>query len=160
MSQSSPKISPKKAPRRRGLTSSLKIAQKGAPRERDGAAMRSTGDDPSAEFLGFWRLRHANTERQRLWDPEDKISLEFRGLELGGEAGEALNAVKKIARERLGIAGSRATLEQLAEELADVVICADLIGLTVGIDLAKAVREKFNKRSKEMGFDVLIGGAS
>lgn len=39
MSESaSPKISPKKAPRRGGLSSSLKIAQKGATRERDGAA--------------------------------------------------------------------------------------------------------------------------
>jgi hypothetical protein len=30
----------------------------------------------------------------------------------------------------LGIAGSTATLEQLADELADVLICVDLVAMT------------------------------
>jgi NTP pyrophosphatase (non-canonical NTP hydrolase) len=49
---------------------------------------------------------------------------EFFVLELAGESGELANIMKKIERERLGWQGSRATEEQLADELADVVICA------------------------------------
>jgi len=45
----------------------------------------------------------------------EDVSLLFRGVELGGEAGEALNVIKKLERERLGWRGSRATPEQLAD---------------------------------------------
>lgn len=97
-------------------------------------------------------LRQANISRQREWDKDSKISIEYRGNELAGEVGEACNIIKKIARERLGIVGSRATVEQLAEELADVVICADLIAMGEGIDLlGNAVPEKFNATSEKVG---------
>lgn len=101
-------------------------------------------------------LRSANQARQREWDPSDKITLAYRGNELAGEAGEACNVVKKIERERLGIPGSRDTLEHLAEELADVIICADLIAMSEGIDLAKAVAEKFNATSRKIGLSTLM----
>lgn len=96
-------------------------------------------------------LRTANTLRQAEWDPSDKITLEFRGNELAGETGEACNVIKKVARERMGLRGSRATLEELASELADVIICADLIGLSMGIDMVDAVRKKFNATSEKYG---------
>ena len=100
----------------------------------------------------FTSLREANEHRQRLWDSDNQISLSYRGNELAGETGEACNIVKKIERERLGIRGSRATREQLAEELADVVICADLIAMAEGIDLlGAAVPAKFNATSKKIG---------
>jgi len=101
--------------------------------------------------LSFSKLRRSNIERQHEWDSDDKISLSYRGNELAGETGEACNIIKKIERERLGIKGSRATKDQLAEELADIVICTDLIAMHEGIDLAKAVREKFNTTSKKVG---------
>ncbi|OLP56789.1 hypothetical protein BJF92_12005 [Rhizobium rhizosphaerae] len=82
--------------------------------------------------------------------------MSFRAIELAGEAGEALNVVKKLERERQGWAGSRATLEQLAEELADVVICADLLALAAGIDLAVAVPRKFNATSEKVGLATRI----
>lgn len=93
----------------------------------------------------------ANVARQAEWDADNRISLAYRGNELAGEAGEACNVIKKIERERLGIKGSRDTIEHLAEELADVVICADLIAMSEGIDLGRAVALKFNATSAKVG---------
>lgn len=95
------------------------------------------------------KLRKANQRRQNEWDPTDNITIEFRGNELAGEVGEACNIIKKLARERMGIRGSRATMEMLAEELADVIICVDLIAMMVNIDVAKAVQDKFNSTSEK-----------
>jgi|SRR5215472_7172402 len=97
--------------------------------------------------LTFAELRFANMMREREWDPDNVLTLEFKGNELGGECGEAQNIIKKLARARLGIP---ATMEDLAKELADVVICADLIAMTIGADLGKAVREKFNASSDKL----------
>lgn len=97
----------------------------------------------------YTKLRDANIARQREWDAGNQITLAYRGNELAGEVGEACNIIKKIERNRLGIRGSRATAEQLAEELADVVICADLIAMDAGIDLEAAVRAKFNATSEK-----------
>lgn len=99
------------------------------------------------------RLRMANAARQAEWDADNRISLAYRGNELAGEAGEACNVIKKIERERLGIRGSRDTIEHLAEELADVVICADLIAMAEGIDLEQAVALKFNATSQKVGLE-------
>jgi NTP pyrophosphatase (non-canonical NTP hydrolase) len=100
---------------------------------------------------GFPTLRAANIARQAEWDQDARITLSYRLNELAGETGEACNVGKKIERERLGIRGSRATLQQLAEELADVVICADLVAMGEGIDLAAAVAAKFNATSEKVG---------
>jgi NTP pyrophosphatase (non-canonical NTP hydrolase) len=96
-------------------------------------------------------LRAANLARQAEWDTDGQITLSYRGNELAGEVGEACNIIKKLERERMGIAGSRATLADLAEELADVIICADLIAMQLGIDLDRAVAEKFNRTSEKVG---------
>lgn len=101
-------------------------------------------------------LRAANIARQKEWDPAGSLSLTFRSTELAGEVGEACNVVKKIERERLGIAGSRATKEQLAEELADVVICTDLIAMAEGIDLNEAIAAKFNATSEKVGLSTRL----
>lgn len=100
---------------------------------------------------GAATLREANETRQREWDPDDRITLAYRGNELAGEVGEACNIIKKLERERMGIRGTRASAAQLAEELADVVICADLIAMQAGIDLDAAVRAKFNSTSQKYG---------
>ena len=98
----------------------------------------------------FYSLRGANVARDIEWNTgTERTSLAFRGLELAGEAGEACNVMKKLERERIGIRGSRATTEQLAEELADVVICADLIAMDQGIDLNAAIAAKFNATSQK-----------
>lgn len=96
-------------------------------------------------------LRSANLARQAEWDAGNRLDLSYRGNELAGETGEACNVSKKLERERLGIRGSRDTLAHLAEELADVVICCDLIAMSAGFDLDVAVRNKFNATSEKVG---------
>lgn len=96
-------------------------------------------------------LRTANAARQKEWDTDNQITLAYRGNELAGEVGEACNIIKKLERERMGIVGSRASVEQLAEELADIVICTDLIAMDAGIDLDAAVAKKFNATSEKVG---------
>jgi NTP pyrophosphatase (non-canonical NTP hydrolase) len=114
-------------------------------------AMATPERDKMVDGLTLERLRAANTERQREWDPSDEITLAYRGNELAGEVGEACNVLKKLERERIGIRGSRATKEQLAEELADVLICLDLIAMQAGINLGEATIQKFNATSDKYG---------
>lgn len=106
--------------------------------------------------LHFSKLRKSNVKRQYEWDSDNQISLSYRGNELAGETGEACNIIKKLERERLGIKGSRGTKEQLAEELADIIICADLIAMHENINLERAVRDKFNATSKKVGLKTRI----
>ena len=101
-------------------------------------------------------LRKANADRQKLWDPNKLATPLFRATELGGEAGEALNEVKKLEREKMGFRGSRTTIEKLGDELADIIICADLVAAEYGIDLAEAVKRKFNETSDKVGFDIKL----
>jgi len=103
--------------------------------------------------LTFAELRFGNIARQRQWDPAGKTSGLFHAVELGGEAGEALNVVKKMQREAWGMRGSRATVGDLAMELADVIIIADLLAWKFGIDLGAAVRAKFNASSEKLELD-------
>ncbi len=104
----------------------------------------------------FETLRNASLMRQSFWDPDKKISLEYRGLELGGESGEAQNKLKKLAREAMGLRGSRSSRAEVAEELADVIIVADLIAGMLNIDLWSEVVKKFNKTSQENDLPVRI----
>ncbi len=106
--------------------------------------------------LTFAHLRRANAARQLEWDAGGKLDLAYRGNEFAGEAGEVCNVIKKLERERLGIRGSRDTVEHLAEELADAVMTADLIANHVGIDLAAAIVAKFNATSEANGIPVRL----
>lgn len=94
-------------------------------------------------------LRKANLARQAERDPASLITPSYRGNELAGEVGEACNIIKKLERERLGIRGSRASVEDLALELADIVICVDLLASSYGIYLDGAVVRKFNMISEK-----------
>lgn len=102
-------------------------------------------------IISYGDLASANKHRQEIWGQKDAM---FAAVELAGEVGEALNVVKKLERERQGMAGSRATLEDLADELGDVAICLDLLAQRYGINLEKAIATKFNKTSRKMGFPV------
>lgn len=120
------------------------------------AARTARSQQQLGSALCFQDLREANAKRQREWCPDQTPDLSFRGNELAGETGEACNVIKKLERERQGWRGSRATREQLAEELADVIIVADLIALDLGIDLGEAVRAKFDATSAKYGLNVKI----
>jgi len=107
-----------------------------------------------SEFLHV--LRKANIHRDLEWNPKNLLTPVFRGCELAGEIGEACNLLKKIERERLGLVGSRATMEHLGEELADGIICIDLIAMDFNINLIEAVQKKFNKTSTERNLNVFL----
>ena len=105
-------------------------------------------------IVDFQNLRDANQRRHVEWAKGGEVSLSFRGLELGGEAGEVLNEIKKIERSRFGLAGSKEVdTAALQDELADVLICVDLIAMDLGIDLKDAVESKFNRTSEKYGLE-------
>lgn len=104
-------------------------------------------------------LRDKNLERQPHYGDgvtAPAVGASFRGLELAGEVGEALNIVKKLERTRMGLKGSQGSLNDLAEELADVLICLDLLASEYDIDLEKATIDKFNKTSDKLNIPVRL----
>ncbi len=101
--------------------------------------------------MTFEELRRANRARHEEWARGTDVSLAFRGLELAGEAGEACNELKKLERTRMGMVGGRDDLQGITEELADIIVCADLIAMDLGIDLEAAVQKKFNSTSEKYG---------
>lgn len=106
--------------------------------------------DKPMDFMDV--LRIANDSRQKMWDPDNKITAPYRMLELAGEVGEAANIVKKLERERLGLVGSRTTVAALEEEIGDIQVCLDLVAAKYNIDLRKAAIAKFNAASIKNGF--------
>lgn len=106
--------------------------------------------------LTFQKLRDVNAARGAQWDgkPAHIDDLSFRAMELGGETGEALNVAKKLVRQLTGRVGGmdmETARAAMAEELADVVICADRVAEVLGIDLEAATIAKFNKTSRKHG---------
>ncbi|MCO6386384.1 MazG-like family protein [Aliihoeflea sp. 40Bstr573] len=106
--------------------------------------------------LTFRALQKAHVDRQEEWCPEQKPDLSFRGNEMAGEVGEACNIIKKLERERHGWRGSRASVSDLGEELADVIHTAVLCAITAGIDLQKCVVAKFNATSEKNRLSVSL----
>jgi NTP pyrophosphatase (non-canonical NTP hydrolase) len=101
-------------------------------------------------------LRAANVAREAERDPSCLVTALYRSTELGGEVGEALNIVKKLERQRLGLAGSRATVADLADELGDVIIAADLLAMRYCINLDAAIRSKFNETSRNLKLTTMM----
>jgi len=74
-----------------------------------------------------------------------------------GELGEAANVLKKMNRARDGVTnvGDPPLPElaaSLADELADAFIYLDLLAQAAGVDLAAAVRSKFDRTSAKIGY--------
>jgi NTP pyrophosphatase (non-canonical NTP hydrolase) len=77
---------------------------------------------------------------------------------MAGECGEACNISKKLLRDDLGMVGNfkvphKELREKLGDELADVVIYASLTAERLGIDLGDRIKEVFNKKSEQLGFE-------
>lgn len=110
--------------------------------------------------LSFEELRNANLTRCAKWHPGgvNDWSLSDWGVAMGGEAGETLNVIKKINRADDGLVGNarnataETLLKALADEIADTIIYADLLAARAGIDLDRAIVEKFNHTSVKNGF--------
>ena len=74
---------------------------------------------------------------------------------MGGECGEALNVAKKLRRGTMG-GGKPVTLQDLADEVADMVIYADLLLASQGLSLEEAIIQKFNRTSSHIGSSILL----
>ncbi|NVK36161.1 MAG: nucleotide pyrophosphohydrolase [Rhodobacteraceae bacterium] len=107
--------------------------------------------------MDFGRLREVNDARRREWPGDEQADLGFRALEVAGEAGELCEAMKKYLRQQKGIAGSTATLDDIADEMADCLIAVDLLASQLGIDLGQAVARKFNRTSEKYGLKTRFG---
>lgn len=109
--------------------------------------------------LTFGDLRGRNVARCLRWHPggiESWSRADWMQAALG-ELGEAANISKKLKRDEDGLVGNSdedaALLRgRLADELADTVIYLDLLAAREGIDLAEAIRAKFNRTSAKNGF--------
>lgn len=109
------------------------------------------------------KLRTANRARQKEWPGyEQAANPLFRAVEFGGEAGELLDAVKKLTRAQEGIAGNKGySLDDLRqavmEEVGDVLISLDMLTDILGIDPYECVPMKFNKTTRKVGLTVFMG---
>ncbi len=110
--------------------------------------------------MTFKELSIANKERADVWKPEGgPMGIEFNILELAGEVGELCNGYKKYLRHKHNMVGGKnmdEILQNIKEELADVVICANLVAIAMDINLEEAIIEKFNKTSDKYDLNVYI----
>ncbi len=113
--------------------------------------------------LNFDQLRDANVRRCEEvfhaindWSPTDWATA------MAGECGEACNEVKKLRRLDGADAKDDTPYERqrlrrcIAEEIADLVIYADLLAARLGIDLAQAIVRKFNEVSDKRNSTVYL----
>lgn len=76
---------------------------------------------------------------------------------LTGEVGEAANIIKKLNRIRDGLVGNNekenkdALIIALRKEFADIYIYLDLLSTSFGVDLQRAVIDKFNETTDKNG---------
>ena len=101
--------------------------------------------------LTFGELRKANVRRCEQvfhhlndWSPSDWSNA------MAGEVGEACNLTKKLRR------GDKVNIAFLEEEIADVIIYADLLAARLGINLDMAVRRKFNEVSDRRNSNIFL----
>jgi NTP pyrophosphatase (non-canonical NTP hydrolase) len=108
--------------------------------------------------LSFEKLREQNVRRcEDVFHPVDSWSPTDWATAMAGECGEACNNIKKLRRldgadKSIDTPFNRNTLiSKTADELADLVIYADLLATRLGIDLGQAVVDKFNEVSEKRG---------
>lgn len=120
------------------------------------------------DSINFGKLRQANVGRcEQTFHKLERWTLTDWATAMGGECGEALNFVKKLRRLedpqgqapgviKPGEDDREELLSSLAEELADLVLYADLLAARAGIDLGTAVKNKFNQKSFEVGSKIFL----
>lgn len=119
--------------------------------------------DLQLQPLSFDSLRDANVRRceevfHKLtdWSPTDWATA------MAGECGEACNEIKKLRRLDGADADSDTAENRhwlkvnIAHELADLVIYADLLAARLDIDLGEAIKFKFNEVSDKRSSTVKL----
>lgn len=109
--------------------------------------------------MNFEDLSTVNASRVKRWHPDDSIPWDIGHwvLAMIGEAGEAANIAKKMIRQTTGAVNTGdpkwdTLVKALGDELADVIIYADLVAQYLNLDLAELVADKFNRTSEKHGF--------
>lgn len=108
--------------------------------------------------LTFKQLREANISRCARWNADgvDGWSLAEYATAAAEELGEVCGVIKRLTRLRDGMVGTSKTAEEyageLAHEIADTVTYLDILAARAGVDLGKAVAEKFNIVSNRHDF--------
>jgi NTP pyrophosphatase (non-canonical NTP hydrolase) len=104
--------------------------------------------------MDFQQLTEGNRKRRNTAVAYEKVRAEWTiadwGNALAGETGELCNLIKKIRR------GDNIDLAEVGKELADIVIYADLLADTLGLNLGECVRSKFNEVSERVNSFVKI----
>jgi NTP pyrophosphatase (non-canonical NTP hydrolase) len=134
-----------------------------------GAAPASPGVRERAGLCEVFAVNHARCISPEGFNhPLDSWSIAEWTNAIAGEVGEACNLAKKLIRFRDGVRGNTKPGDQdpdsvkrrIAEELADVVIYADLTMRALGFDIEVVVVEAFNRKSAELGLPFLAALAA
>lgn len=116
----------------------------------------SSSAGAGSKTLTFDAFRSANLVRCAKWHPQGLESWSPSDwlTAVTGELGELASLLKMRNRERDGLPGNKfsPTDKQIADELADVFTYLDLLAAVLGVDLGRAVAEKFNEVSVRVGF--------
>lgn len=81
------------------------------------------------------------------WSPTDWMTA------VTGELGEAANLIKKLRRDDFSLEECR---DEIADELADVLVYLDILCYQLGIDLSDSTINKWNKKSEQVDCDIRI----
>jgi NTP pyrophosphatase (non-canonical NTP hydrolase) len=102
--------------------------------------------------LTFEEFSQTNRARCHEWMGKAD-TLHHHTIGLAGEVGELCNVVKKMDRVANGRPGVFPPApEDIAGEVADVLIYLDLVAMHLGVDLETALVAKFNATSRKYGF--------
>jgi NTP pyrophosphatase (non-canonical NTP hydrolase) len=113
--------------------------------------------------LTIRQLQRINTIRAARWHADglaEWTPMEWAGA-MAGEAGEAVNAAKKLRRlekpgtknpDSRGVFTAEEYKLQIGKEAADTVIYAALLCERIGIELQESIQQVFNAKSEECGF--------
>lgn len=108
---------------------------------------------PNDSSLSFNRLRDANVRRcSDSFHPVSEWSPTDWACAAAGKMGEVCSLIKKLRRSE----GDGVKMEDVADEMANVIIYLDLLAYRLTIDLGAAVRKKFNKTSDEVASTVKL----
>jgi NTP pyrophosphatase (non-canonical NTP hydrolase) len=108
----------------------------------------------------FAHVSRINLERCQHWHPGglNEWSPADWAVAMAGEAGEICNAVKKLrrietgARQTAGPQNREEAVAAIAQEIGDTFLYLDLLAQRLGINLASAIAQTFNRVSEREDF--------
>lgn len=110
--------------------------------------------------INFGHLRRANVARYADYPQCEEKTIEHWAMCVGGEAGELLNTLKKWCEgdTKIYVRGEKVplNLKVIGDEIADIVIYADILAEKLGLNLGECVRSKFNEVSERVGSAVRL----